>query len=205
MAPVPAAGKTSARQFQPRLNAQKSGVLALLHPSNQFNSHVASLSWRQINLIITHRSEDIDHSGQLSFPGGKSGPRETAVETALREAQEEIGIDPDRVSILGKLSGLYISKSNNFVHPVVGWIPQAPHLKINPLEVQEAFSVALPQLLNDELMEREYWKIHNYGLHVPFWAIHDVPLWGATAMMTSELVSLCEDYLDQESYFELQE
>jgi 8-oxo-dGTP pyrophosphatase MutT (NUDIX family) len=199
MAPKPSAGKTSKRQMTPPLNAQKSGVLALLHPAPLSNTSTTNsiVELDDICIVITHRSEDIDHSGQLSFPGGKSGPHETAVETAKREAFEEIGIKPNLVHTLGKLSGLYIQNSNNFVHPVVGWIDHYPNFTINPAEVQEAFSIPLIDLISDNFRKREYWTIRNYRLHVPFWDIHNVPLWGATAMMVSELVHLCKEYLEK--------
>jgi 8-oxo-dGTP pyrophosphatase MutT (NUDIX family) len=194
MAPKPASGQTSQRQLTPALNAQKSGVLSLLHGGDTDDTDPLN-SLNGIKMVITHRSEGIDHSGQLSFPGGKSGPHETAQETALREAHEEIGIPTHQVQILGKLSGLYIRHSNNFVHPVIGWIPELPSLNLNPDEVQEAFSVSISKLIGDKYRKREFWTLRDHGLHVPFWDIHDVPLWGATAMMVSELIQLCEEYI----------
>jgi 8-oxo-dGTP pyrophosphatase MutT (NUDIX family) len=196
MAPKPAQGRTERRQLRPALNAQKSGVLALLHPTGSDSTRNAGdLKFENISLVLTHRSEGIDHSGQLSFPGGKSGPHETAVETACREAYEEIGVSPSEIRIIGKLSGLYIQHSNNYVHPVIGWMESMPIFRLNPAEVQEAFSIPLADLVSEKYQEREYWTIRDHGLHVPFWNIHDVPLWGATAMMISELVSVCREYL----------
>src|SRR5699024_9321533 len=157
-------------------DAQPSSVLVLLFPNRE----------KQWELTLTLRSHDIDHGGQISFPGGRSEPGEEIARTALREAEEEIGVPSDTVEIIGQLSKLYISPSNNIVSPVVGALKARPDFIINPAEVEEVFAIELDSLLHKKNLTVEDWELENYKYRVPYWDIHRVPLWGATAMMLNE-------------------
>src|SRR5215467_13645470 len=91
-------------------------------------------------LLFTKRSGDLPtHKGQISFPGGSRDPADTSLaETALREAKEEIGLEPSQVEILGALTPVYVSVSNFLITPQVGWLGEGlPQLHINPAEVAE--------------------------------------------------------------------
>lgn len=183
MAPEPVAGGRP-RQMEPPDNAHLSGVLVLLFPNEK----------QKPELVLTVRSHDIDHGGQISFPGGRAEQGETSNETALREAQEEIGIDPGDVTVLGQLSDLYVSHSNNLVSPVVGFVNNRPDFKINPIEVAEVFAIELDSLLHKKNLTVEDWDLSKHTYRVPYWDVHQVPLWGATAMILSELLDLYREF-----------
>lgn len=184
MAPTPLADGPS-RKLQAPSGANNSSVLLLLFPNKE----------DQLELLLTLRSSDIDHGGQISLPGGQSEEDETSVETALREAHEEVGIDPNSVEILGLLSDLYVSHSNNLVKPIVGFLPERPGLTLNPAEVEEAFTVELDSLATKKNLAVENWDLQKYSYQVPYWDVHEVPLWGATAMILSEFLELYREFL----------
>ena len=186
MAPAPLRDGPT-RELEPPPSAKKSSVLILLFPNDE----------NRLELILTLRSRDIDHGGQISLPGGRSDVDETYIETALREAQEEVGIKPESVQILGMLSDLYVSHSNNLVKPVVAYLPEIPKLTPNPAEVEEAFTVEVKSLAAKKNLTVENWDLQKYSYEVPFWDIHEVPLWGATAMILNELLDLYREYVGE--------
>lgn len=186
MAPTPLSDGP-ARELEPPPNAKKSSVLILLFPNEK----------ERLELILTLRSRDIDHGGQISLPGGRSDENETYIETALREAEEEVGIKPESIEILGTLSDLYVSHSNNLVKPVVGYLPGIPKLTPNPAEVEEAFTVEVKSLAAKKNLTVENWDLQKYSYEVPYWDVHEVPLWGATAMILNELLDLYREYMGE--------
>ena len=187
MAPEPVSGGQQ-RKMDPPNEANQSSVLVLLFPNEE----------QELELALTLRSNDIDHGGQISFPGGRAEKDENPTETALREAQEEIGIDPGSVHIIGQLSDLYVSNSNNLVTPIVGYLDERPSFSINPREVEEVFAVELQSLLHKKNLTVENWNLHTYTYRVPYWDVHRVPLWGATAMMLNELLAILREFKPSE-------
>jgi 8-oxo-dGTP pyrophosphatase MutT (NUDIX family) len=185
MAPEPVSGGNP-RQMEAPEDASQSSVLVLLFPNEE----------NELELVLTLRSDDIDHGGQISFPGGRAEKDESVIETALREAREEIGIEPEQVKTIGYLSELFVAHSNNRVAPVVGFLSERPEFKINPAEVEEVFAVELDSLLHKKNLLVENWDLQTYTYRVPYWNVHRVPLWGATAMMLSELLDLYREYLE---------
>lgn len=188
MAPTPL-HEGPVRELEAPSNANKSSVLILLFPNKE----------ERLELILTLRNKDIDHGGQISLPGGRSEEVETYVETALREAEEEVGIKPESVEIIGLLSDLYVSHSNNLVKPVVAYMPEFPELRINPEEVEEAFTVEIRSLATKKNLTVENWDLQKYSYQVPYWDVHEVPLWGATAMILSEFLDLYREFKSQKS------
>ena len=186
MAPRPVS-EGRMREMDPPEDVHHSSVLVLLFPNEN----------EDLELTLTLRTSDIDHGGQISFPGGREDEGETAVETALREANEEIGINPEAVQIIGQLSDLYVSHSNNLVTPVVGYLEQRPDFQINPIEVEEVFTVEINSLLHKKNLTVEDWNLRTNTYKVPYWDVHRVPLWGATAMMLNELLELCREFLEK--------
>ena len=186
MAPTPIDNGPSRKLNAPE-HANISSVLILLFPNQN----------QDLELLLTVRSKDIDHGGQISLPGGRSEGNETHTETALREAREEVGVDPEAVKILGLISDLYVSHSNNLVKPVVGYLPQKPQLVLNPAEVEEAFSIELESLVTKKNLTVENWDLQKYAYQVPYWDVHEVPLWGATAMILSEFLELYREFKSQ--------
>lgn len=157
---------------------------------------VPIITWKEeLEIILTLRTIGIKHGGQLSFPGGGKEGNETFAQTALRETREEIGLIEEHVSIAGQLTPLYVDRSKNLVTPVVGFIHKAQDFHPNPNEVDEVFSVPISELLNSANYNREHWDLSNQVFEVPFWSIYHVPLWGATAMMMSELLELFKEFI----------
>jgi len=156
---------------------------------------VPIVTWKEeLEIMFTLRTPGIKHGGQISFPGGGKEGDETIEETALREAHEETGLKPDNVEVIGNLTPLYVNHSENMVTPVVGFIKKNQEFCANPNEVDEIFTVPISKLIDTDFAKTENWKLHDLDYSIPLWDIHDVPLWGATAMMLSEFVELFREF-----------
>lgn len=151
-------------------------------------------------VLLTLRSTKLNHhGGQISFPGGRIEPDETVEQAALREAHEEVGLLPNEVQLIGTLTGLYVPPSKNFIHPVVGLLDTLPPLSLDENEVAEAFTIGLDQLADPAARQDVAREIFDGSrVSVPTWQVHaTTPLWGATAMILSELVALWEEFTIQ--------
>ena len=149
-----------------------------------------------LSVILTLRTNSIRHAGQISFPGGRADYGETITETALRETREEIGIHQSKIEVTGTLSPYYLYRSHNQITPVVGVLEDKPDMERNEAEVAEIITVKLDDLLSQNFLKRDKWELSQAKYWVPYWDIHRVPLWGATAMMMSELLEIYREYLD---------
>lgn len=187
MAPYPKNGKPNRTHYEPANDDfRNSSVL------------IPCIDWTdELEIVLTLRTESINHGGQLSFPGGGKEGAETIEETALREAQEEIGLHTRSVEIIGQLTPLYVGHSDNMVTPVVAFLREEQTFTPNPNEVDEIITVPISDLVKEHNLVEENWNLRGTPYHVPFWNIHRVPLWGATAMMMSELVELYKEFLSQ--------
>jgi 8-oxo-dGTP pyrophosphatase MutT (NUDIX family) len=131
------------------------------------------------------------HSGQISLPGGKMEKSDSDVaETALREAEEEIGIKRNDVSILGYLSQLFIPVSNMLVFPVIGYISYKPVFNPDLVEVNGVIETPIDEFLREGVVQNKTEKILSMDVTVPFYNINGNHIWGATAMIISELTEL---------------
>jgi len=149
----------------------------------------------EISIILTLRSRGVNHGGQISFPGGQIEKSESAVDAALRETNEEIGIASKHVKIAGKMTSLYIHRTNNMVEPFVGMLMQKPDFSLSNKEVEEIIPVKIMDLADKNNIIVEEWELKkNSPFKVPYWNIHRVPLWGATAMMLSELIEIYKEF-----------
>ena len=145
-------------------------------------------------VLLTRRSADLrTHRGQVSFPGGRIDPGEDAAAGALREANEEIGIDPGAVEVVGWLHPLYTLNAA-LILPVVGVLAERPVTKPNPGEVARVFDVTLVELVADGVYHSDLWD--PYGEWSPtgpqvrelwFFDVEGERVWGATARMLHEL------------------
>ncbi len=173
MAPVPRGWRT--RDFPP----YPAAVMILLYPAAD----------GVLNTVLTLRSAGLrGHSGQVSFPGGRRDPQdEDAIATARRETFEEIGIGGERLSILGQLPQFYIPASHHAVEPVIGHYEGSPVFSPNPAEVAEVFGVALEDLLKPRFKQVERRSLRGIDVCVPYYAVQGHKVWGATAMLLSEL------------------
>lgn len=130
------------------------------------------------------------HSGQMAFPGGKHENKESFEQTALREAQEEVGVNPKDIEVLGQLSDLYIPVTHMMVKPFIAVSQNNPQFKLEPLEVEALHPVKWSDFMNPETKKTEQWDIRGVDVKVPFYLLDDQKVWGATAMILSELESL---------------
>ena len=133
------------------------------------------------------------HGGQVSFPGGSTDPGDrNAAATALREAQEEVGVDPAAVELIGELTPLYIPISNFLVNPFVGYTPRRPDFVLQPSEVQRILELPFTGFYAPAAVESRNKTLYNGRVleDVPHWVVAGETVWGATAMMVSELVEL---------------
>jgi len=141
-----------------------------------------------LSVLLTVRSANLrSHSGQIAFPGGaKDASDITAVDNALREAEEEIGLDPHQVEVLGYLDD-YPTMSRFLVTPVVGLIDGGPQLNADAREVAELFEVPFAHIARRENFARKF--LNHDGLEVPFFELHwqHYRVWGATAGMLWDL------------------
>lgn len=139
-------------------------------------------------VVLTRRADELtSHSGQVAFPGGRLDAGETAVDAALREAWEEVGLDPAAVQPLG-LSDAYETVTGFLVTPVVGWVAQPQPLTPSPAEVAEVFEPPLDFLLDRANHRRDGWDAPD-GRRRHFWSMpwEGRYIWGATAGMLRAL------------------
>ena len=130
------------------------------------------------------------HSRQVALPGGVREPGESPETTALREAAEEVGLDPAAVELLGRLTPLPIPASATLVTPVVGALRAEPAWRPQPREVAEIFTVPLAALHDPALRRRERRVLDGGEALVPYYTLCGHKVWGATAMMLAELAAL---------------
>jgi 8-oxo-dGTP pyrophosphatase MutT (NUDIX family) len=145
-------------------------------------------------VVYTVRKDDLaDHAGQISFPGGSMEARDTSLlETALREAEEEIDLSPELVEVVGELEEMYIPPSNFRVSPFVGLLLPGAEMVLSPDEVEEIFTVSLSTLIANKTFRKVLWRREGRDYEVPVFAIDGpVPrnIWGATAAMTAALLA----------------
>ncbi len=127
------------------------------------------------------------HGGQVSLPGGKAEPGEDAIQTALRECEEEIGVPQKAVSVLGTLSEFLVMASNYLVTPVIACMDHKPVFHQDPFEVSRIVETPLHDVLEDHaIRESEITAAGKYRLVAPHFEIDNEVVWGATAMMLSE-------------------
>ncbi len=145
-----------------------------------------------VRVVLTRRSATLrSHTGEVSFPGGRLEPGEDAVAGALREASEEIGINPAVVEILGQLAPLSTMSSRAAITPFVGALPGRPSLTPSPDEVELAFDVALGDLAGDGVYRAERWSapgMPERPMH--FFELPEDTIWGATARILHELLTI---------------
>lgn len=142
---------------------------------------------------LIHRVEDgYVHGGQVGLPGGHKEDGERPEQTALREAHEEIGLDPARVTPLGRLSRLPIPVSKTKVQVIVGLVEGVPELTPDPKEVQSILTVELADLLDPANLAHEPWTLRGQQFEIPFFRLAGHKVWGATAMILSELKQVLE-------------
>ncbi len=159
-------------------NAKKSGVLILFY-----------LKDNEIYTILMQRNiYNGQHSGQISLPGGKREKIDKNIsQTALREANEEIGVKIEAIEVIGQLSNVYIPVSNFHITPVVGITNDMPKFILDKREVQELIELKIDTLIKENPQKTNI-KLHNNTIiNIPAFIIKDKVIWGATAIILNEL------------------
>ena len=167
--------------------ARKAAVLMLIFPKNG--------EW---HLVLTERTgnENDPHSRQISFPGGSAEAADVDLAaTALRETHEEIGVEPSVIQLIGAMTDVYIPVSNFHVQPFLAWTNAPPQYQRQETEVKSVIETPLSVLKNEA-----NWKVKDirvsaqYDLkNVPYFDVFGNAVWGATAMMISELLEMLRD------------
>lgn len=143
------------------------------------------------HVVLTVRAGTLErHGGQVSMPGGVIDPGETRQQAALREAHEEIGVDPGSVRVLGLLTPLDITVSGFRLHPVVGVSAERPCFTPAPGEVERVLEIDLDHLLNPASMASRDVLRDGRTLTLPAFLVDGVEVWGATAMVLAEFLAL---------------
>lgn len=175
------------RRFDPILPAdyRKGAVLILFYPENE----------KAFFPLIKRPEYPGIHSGQIALPGGKIEPDDAdVIQTALREASEEVGIYPENVRIIGRMSDLFIPASNFLVSPILGFSDSRPDFVPEVREVSRIIPTALRELFLPEKRKRKILEINNeFKLDTPYFEVDEEMVWGATAMILSELIQLLEN------------
>lgn len=169
---------------KPNNNTKNSAVLVLLYPHND-----------EIHFPIILRSTyNGTHSAQIGLPGGKVEKTDKDfIDTALREAKEEIGLNRNEVEVLGMLSPIFIYASNHLMYPVVGFIPFQPKFILDTREVAQLFEVSINELKKPEIIKKaDIFIAPNIKIHAPYYDLFKQTVWGATAMVLSEFLMVLE-------------
>ena len=168
--------------------SKRAGVLVLFYPGFD----------RQTRLVlILRKSYEGVHSAQVGFPGGKLEEGDVSLEhAALRETFEEIGVPEQEVKILKALTRLYIPPSNFTVYPYLGLTLGTPRFKIEENEVEDTIEVTLPHLMDENsIVMTSVTTSYRKNIEVPAFRLNGHIVWGATAMMLSELKDLLKQVL----------
>lgn len=150
----------------------------------------------ELTTVLTVRPQDLpDHPGQVAFPGGARDADETVIETALREAEEEVGIDPALVEPIGRLTHIYIPPSHFCIQIVVGYSPALPLFRAAPNEVAEILEVPVAHFFDPANQQAEERMVDGALRRIPFFRVGRHKIWGATAIAIAEFVTLVEDHV----------
>ena len=160
-------------------NPKKAAVLILLYPKNN-----------RTHLVLIERNSYLGvHSSQIAFPGGKVEVNDPSVAfTALRETQEEIGVEMNKVSIIKAFTEVYIPPSNFMVFPFLGYVNEELQFNPEPREVASVIELSIENFLDERLVvTKEMNTSYSNSIRVPAFKIKEYYVWGATAMILSEV------------------
>ena len=180
MAPFPARAAVETLSTETN-EGRPAATLVLLYPGDQ----------GEARFVLTVRHGSLrDHAGQVSLPGGSLEPDETPEDAARREGWEEVGVDPDALDVLGRLTPIYIPPSRFSVWPVVAVAPERPPFVAQETEVVQILDVPLAHLLDPGRRQRAMRDAPLGRFDVPFFDLGGYEVWGATAMMLAEFAAV---------------
>jgi 8-oxo-dGTP pyrophosphatase MutT (NUDIX family) len=173
---------------EPMKNAKRAGVMALFYPDKQQQTKL---------VLILRNTYNGVHSAQIGFPGGKFEIQDDSLErTAKRETSEEIGIPVENIEVFKQLTEVYIPPSNFYVQPFLGIIKETPTFNKQDDEVEEVIEVLLNHLFNDDnVIRTDVETSYNIKVEVPAYKLNGHIVWGATAMMLSEIKDLLKNVM----------
>lgn len=165
------------------LKARKAGVLALFYPDEANQVKI---------LLILRKTYEGIHSAQVGFPGGKLEADDASIEdAAIRETFEEVGVPKNDIIVIRALTSVYIPPSNFYVQPFIAITPQTPFFKLQEDEVEALIEVDLQHFLDDNVVMNNRVKAsYSIDLEVPIFQLNGHLVWGATAMILSEIKDL---------------
>lgn len=169
-------------------NPRKAAVMALFYPGSENTTHL---------LCILRKTYEGVHSNQVALPGGKTEKEDGNLKiTALRETYEEVGVNPKDVEVVRTISEVYIPPSNFEVQPFIGLYKKPKPFKIQESEVASILEISLTDFLEDlNLTTKKMNTSYAKDISVPAFKLNDYIIWGATAMMLSEIKDLLRQVL----------
>lgn len=172
----------------PTRKPNKAGVMAVFYPDRSEKTNF---------VLILRKTYQGVHSNQIGFPGGRLEIFDKSLKhTALRETEEEVGIPKAEVEVLKKLTKLYIPPSNFWVHPYIGLVEKTPIFVPQETEVEKILEVNIDEFLDDRnLIKQKLSTSYANNIEVPAFSLNGQVVWGATAMMLSELKELLKEVL----------
>jgi 8-oxo-dGTP pyrophosphatase MutT (NUDIX family) len=172
-------------KFEHKVSPNPGGVLILLYEEEGL-----------IKFPLTKRPDYLGtHGGQISLPGGKTEPGEDSIAAALREGEEEIGVNRGEITVIGQLSDFFVIPSNFIVTPVIGYMHQRPLFTPDPKEVVRVLEGNIQQLIRpDAVQTKEILAARVYPMLAPHFEIDGEIVWGATAMMLNELRMIISEF-----------
>lgn len=178
-----------------------SAVLAALHPGRRDEGDESDGGGASdgdgAHIVLTRRAGHLrQHAGEVSFPGGRQEAGEDLWRTALREAAEEVALDPVDVVRIGELDHLRTVTSESFIVPFVAELPDWPALRPHPGEVEAVLHVPLAELLDPDAYREERWTMLGQERSMWFFEIEGDTIWGATASMLRNLLTIVTGTFD---------
>lgn len=169
-------------------DARHSGVLVVLYDA------APDGEGGDPRVVLTRRSRDLrHHAHEIAFPGGRHEPGDADLwATAVREATEEVGLDPAAIRRVGELDGFMTVGSRTLVQPFVAVVDGRPDLVADPVEVESIRHVALAELLRVDVWREELWSFRQFGgtRAITFFELEGDTVWGATGAMLRQLLAL---------------
>ncbi|WP_299555651.1 CoA pyrophosphatase [Seonamhaeicola sp.] len=176
------------RQKEAMKHAKKAGVLALFYPDNHLKTKL---------VLILRKTYNGVHSAQVGFPGGKLEDQDTSLkDAAVRETFEEIGVPVNTIKVVKQLTEVYIPPSNFYVQPYMAITKETPKFVKEESEVETIIEVDLPHFLDDDIIvSKMVTTSYNIEVEVPAFKLNGHIVWGATAMMLSEIKDILKQLM----------